>query len=208
MNSWLWKVLPKALSTSHLSREMWLQFTCGSVGRAEGCMCGWSEASAEMHRDNRGKTRYQWCRRPNETGSLVKEENDLFNFPRSRIKKLLTSDSLHKCVRSLTWSTLSAAGRPGSKAPVVALSGASVRDIKLILHSLVWLLADQLRGEKKIKLHFQRLWSLAQIVASLSRFLEGFFFFLSSHQKFSLTTTTVCSKLFKDQWSIFPHMCC
>ncbi len=131
-------------------------FTCGSVGMDGGCMSGWSVALAGMHRDSRGRPRYQWCRRPNETGSLTKEENDLFHWPRSRMKKSFKQVLfwIQACLNYwlcfseiLTWSTLSAAGRPGSKTPVVALSGASIGKIKFILHSLVWLLADQLRGE-------------------------------------------------------------
>lgn len=39
-------------------------------------MYGWTAASAEMHTDSQGRPRYQWCRRPDETGTLMKPEND------------------------------------------------------------------------------------------------------------------------------------
>lgn len=39
-------------------------------------MYGWTAASAGMHTDSQGRLRYQWCRRPDETGTLMKPEND------------------------------------------------------------------------------------------------------------------------------------
>lgn len=54
------------------------------MGTDGGCMYGWSVASAEMHRDSQGRPRYQWCRRPDETGSLMKEEKDLVLFSRNQ----------------------------------------------------------------------------------------------------------------------------
>lgn len=123
--------------------------TCGPVGMHVGCMYGWFVASAEMHTDSRGRPRYQWCRRPNETGNLTKEEKKKKSFKRLTIW-IQTCSNYHVCFSEiLTWSTLSAAGRPRSKAPVVALSGASIREVIFILHSLVWLLADQLRGKRR-----------------------------------------------------------
>lgn len=39
-------------------------------------MYGWTVVSAEMHRGSQGRLHYQWCRRPDETGTLMKPEND------------------------------------------------------------------------------------------------------------------------------------
>lgn len=70
-------VLRVFTSVSHFTSVTRRWFTCGSVGTAVGCMYGWSVASAETRRDSRGTTRCRWCRRPNGTGSLVREQNDL-----------------------------------------------------------------------------------------------------------------------------------
>lgn len=39
-------------------------------------MYGWTAVSAELHRDSQGRPHYQWCRRPDETGTLMKAESD------------------------------------------------------------------------------------------------------------------------------------